>query len=250
MANQILASVAGKVITSDDVDAFIEGMGQRGASLKNNPQGRAMVLDQLIAQRLLLQDAAVNVFEREPAFKAQLAQAKEQLLLQYAVEKVVSKVKVSDDDCRKFFDENQEQFASSMTFAASHILVDTAEKAAEIKAKIDAGEISFADAAKEYSSCPSSAQGGDLGEFGEGQMVPEFENACKAMEEGQISDPVQTQFGFHLIELHKKGESGPASFDEMKEDIRRKLLNDKQQAAYQSKINQLKILYPVDKTIG
>jgi len=249
MPNQILASIGGKPITDADVDAFIASMGQQGARLQN-PQGRAMVLEQLIAQKLLLLDAARNMFEREADFKAQLSAAKDELLLRYAVEKVISKVKVTDEDCRKFYDENQDQFQAQLVLGASHILVDSEEKAREIKAKIDAGEVSFADAAKEFSSCPSSAKGGDLGEFGEGQMVPEFENACKAMEVGAISEPVKTQFGYHLILLNKKETAEAPKFEEMVEDIRRKLLNDKQQAAYQSKINQLKILYPVDKTIG
>ena len=78
-------------------------------------------------------------------------------------------------------------------------------------------------------------------------MVPEFENACAAMAEGELSAPVQTQFGFHLIRLNKKTEGGEMPYDEIKDNLMDALREEKQQAAYQSKVNQLKILYPVDK---
>ena len=78
-------------------------------------------------------------------------------------------------------------------------------------------------------------------------MVPEFEKACDDMEVGAISDPVKTQFGWHVIRLNKKGTGDPVSFDDVKNDIKEALLAQKQQAAYQSKVNQLKILFPVDK---
>ncbi|MBQ8402284.1 MAG: peptidylprolyl isomerase, partial [Clostridia bacterium] len=79
-----------------------------------------------------------------------------------------------------------------------------------------------------------------------GQMVPEFEAACAAMEVGEISAPVQTQFGYHLILLNKKEEGGEMAYEDVKDELLAALKEEKQQAAYQSKVNQLKILYPVD----
>jgi len=92
-------------------------------------------------------------------------------------------------------------FASSVK--ASHILVDTKSEADSIKAKIDSGE-SFEALAKKYSKCPSGKEGGDLGYFGRGQMVPEFENAAFSIPIGEVSEPVQTQFGWHLIKVYDK----------------------------------------------
>ena len=132
-------------------------------------------------------------------------------------------------------------------FRKDHILVSDEAEANDILAKIRAGEISFEDAAKAHSSCPSGAEGGCLGDFGRGQMVPEFDQACFSMEVGELRGPVQTQFGYHLIKLNDKKEAQPIPYDTVKEQIRAKLIGDKQQAAYQSKINQLKIMYPVDK---
>ena len=131
--------------------------------------------------------------------------------------------------------------------SASHILVDSEEKANELLAKINAGEVSFEDAARENSSCPSSQMGGSLGEFGRGQMVPEFDAACFEMEVGEVRGPVQTQFGYHLIRLDGKKAAEPMHFGDVREALVRQLTMEKQQAAYRSKINQLKILYPVER---
>ena len=85
-----------------------------------------------------------------------------------------------------------------MRVKASHILVPTLNEAVTLKAKIDAGE-SFSELAQKHSKCPSGQRGGDLGEFGPGQMVPPFESATFSTPVGQVSAPVQTQFGYHLV---------------------------------------------------
>ena len=86
-----------------------------------------------------------------------------------------------------------------------------------------------------------------LGDFGKGQMVPEFEEACFTMEVGAISEPVKTQFGYHIIRLNAKNAAEAIPFAQIKEEIRRRLVAEKQEAAYRSKINQLSILFPVDR---
>ena len=90
------------------------------------------------------------------------------------------------------------------TASARHILVDSEAKCNELKAKINAGEITFDQAAKENSSCPSSAQGGDLGTFSQGQMVPEFDKVVFNDEVGVVHGPVKTQFGYHLLEVTER----------------------------------------------
>ncbi len=246
MDDKVLASVGGKNITERDVDMMVMQMGQRGQNY-NNPQGRAMLLDQLINRRLFLMDAMRNMYEREPAFKEQMARLKEDLLTSYAMQKALEMVKVTEDDAKAYYEANRDKFVAGTTFNASHILVDSAEKANAILADIKDGKVTFEDAAAEHSTCPSGKQGGSLGDFASGQMVPEFENACAVMEVGTISDPVQTQFGFHLIRLNKREEGGEMPYDEIKDNLMDALREEKQQAAYQSKVNQLKILYPVDK---
>lgn len=244
--SKVLAVIGNLSVTEADVEEMIASLAQRGKNY-NTREGRAIVLEQLINQKLLLMDAARNLYEREPEFKAELARLKEDLLVNYAASKAISSVRVADADVKKYFDEHPDEFSGEKTVNASHILVDTEDKANDILARIQAGEFSFEDAARKFSSCPSSAEGGNLGDFGRGQMVPEFDQACFSMNEGEVRGPVRTQFGYHLIKLNKINDEVPVHFEEIKEQLRAKLLAEKQQAAYQSKLNQLKILYPVER---
>ena len=245
---KILAAVSGTsmTVTDRDVEELLASLGQRAKNY-DSPQGRAALLEQLIQQKLLLLDATRNLYEREPEFKAQLARAKEELLFQYAVSKTISSVRVTDAEVKQYYDEHKDELVGEKTVHASHILVSDEAKANDILSQIRAGSISFEDAAKKYSSCPSAQDGGDLGEFGRGQMVPEFDDACFSMEEGEIRGPIRTQFGYHLIRLNGISEASQLRFEEIAGQIKEKLLAEKQQKAYQSKINQLKIQYPVDR---
>ena len=247
--DKILANVGGMPITEADVNEFLANLGPRGQGY-NNPEGRKVVLNQLIASKLLLLEAKRNLFEAEPEFKAQLAKLRDNLLISYATEKAISKATVSEQDALDYYNENKERFVSEESVNASHILVDSEEVALEILAKINAGDISFEDAARENSSCPSKANGGNLGDFGRGQMVPEFDTAVFDMEVGEISkSPVKTQFGYHLIKLNAKNAPEEIPFSEIADEIKDALLQEKRHQAYDSKINQLKILFPVDITI-
>lgn len=247
--SKILANVGGMPITEEDVNEFLQGLGPRGQSY-NNPEGRKAVLGQLINNKLLLLDARRNLLEAEPAFKAELAKLRENLLISYAADKAISSVSVSDKDAEDYYEQNKARFMSEDTVNASHILVDSEEKALELLAKIRSGEISFEEAAFENSTCPSKENGGNLGDFGKGQMVPEFDTAVFAMEVGDISEaPVKTQFGYHLIKLNSKKAAELMPFAEIAPEIKEALLQEKRRAAYESKINQLKILYPVDMTV-
>ena len=242
---KVLASVAGANITEADVEEAILSMGQRGQSLRN-PQGRQMILEQLISRKLLLASARKDLLEFDPAFKAQLAAAKDELLTKFAIQKALEGVRVTDAELERFYEENKERFRTGETVSASHILVDSEEKIGEIRAAIASGEMTFAEAAKKFSSCPSGQSGGALGTFGHGQMVPEFDQAAFALEVGVLSEPIKTQFGWHLIVVTEKKEDSAVAFEDVKEQLREQLLSDKQQKAFTSKINQLKILFPVD----
>lgn len=242
---RVAARVNGQPITEADIDAALVGMGAKGERY-NTPDGRKMVLEQLINKKLFLADAAKNLYEYDPQFKAEFQKLKEDMLANFAIAKAVDGVRVTDEEAKKFFEENEKDLNSGESVSASHILVDSEEKANEIKAEIESGAVSFEDAARKYSSCPSSEQGGALGEFTRGQMVPEFDEACFSMKVGELRGPVKTQFGYHLIKLTDKKEATPLKYEDIADQIKQKLLTDKQQAAYRSKVNQLKILYPVD----
>ena len=244
--SNILAKVGTLTVTEDDVNDLLMNLGQR-AQAYNNPEGRRALLNQIINNKLFLLDAKRNLLEAEPAFKAELAKLRESLLAGYAQDKVLSAVTISDKEIEEYYETNKERFVRGESVNASHILVDSEEKANEILAKINAGEMSFEDAAREYSSCLSKASGGNLGDFTRGQMVPEFDTAVFEMTVGEVtSAPVKTQFGYHLIKLNSKNESSVAPLSEIKDELSGALLNEKRRSVYESRVNQLKILYPVD----
>ena len=246
MDNKILANVGGIAITNADIDEFLANLGQRGQAY-NTPEGRAAILNQVVANKLLLLDARKNLLEMEPEFKAQLAKFKENLLVSYATEKAIASVTVSDKEVEDYYNANSERFMGEEAVSASHILVATEEEAREIYGRIASGESTFEEEALAHSTCPSKANGGNLGEFGRGQMVPEFDRAVFAMEVGEItSEPVQTQFGYHLIKLNEKKEAAITPLAEIQNELKMALLDEKKHQAYESKINQLKILFPVD----
>jgi len=241
-----LAVVGTTTVTDADVTETLLAMDPSGANV-NNPQMRARILEQLIDQALFLTDARKNMLEYDPAFKQQLAQMKDNLLVQFAISKAIERVNVTEAEIKTFFDENPDQFKGQETVAASHILVDDEEEANKLMQAIQSDEISFEDAAKQNSTCPSGKNGGSLGEFGHGQMVPEFDEACFSMEVGELRGPVKTQFGFHIIRLDAKNAAEPMKLTEAHDAIKEHLLTEKRRQAYQSKVNQMKIMYPVSR---
>jgi peptidyl-prolyl cis-trans isomerase C len=158
---------------------------------------------------------------------------------------------VGTDDAKKFYDENPGQFERPEQVQASHILVkveagatedakaEAKKEAEEILKKVKAGG-DFAALAKEHSDCPSSAQGGDLGLFGRGQMVKEFEETAFGMKPGDISGLVETQFGYHIIKVTDKKEAGKIAFDEVKDDLEKYLTQRKQQEFLQEYREKMK----------
>ncbi len=239
MENKILASVNGNNITQQDVDMAMTRFPQQNQEYFASEIGREQFLEQLISFELLHKFAMDEHLEETEEFKSQLELLKKDLLIQAAVKKVLDVVTISDEEVKKYFDDNKEMFKGEASVSAKHILVDTEEKANEIKEKINNG-LGFEDAAREFSTCPSSSQGGDLGVFTRGKMVPEFENAAFELEVGEISNPVKTQFGYHLIKVDEKLAEVVKSFDEVKDSLKLNLLGQKQNMEYIKLINDLK----------
>ena len=163
----------------------------------------------------------------------------------------MSKITVSDEEIKKFYDENQDKFKQPESYHASHILIGVKpdatsdekqkarEKAEALRKKVLAGE-DFAALAKSESTCPSSSKGGDLGFFGKGEMVPAFENATAALKPGEVSTVVETQFGFHIIKLIEKKDGGVVKLADAREGIQEYLKKQKVQKAVSDYVTKLK----------
>ena len=196
-------------------------------------------------QELLYSDALSQGYEEDAEFKAALEDMKKSLLKQFAMKKLLSNVTADENEIKAYYDNHASLFTSPEKATANHILVDTLEEATRIAHEIREG-LDFKEAAKKYSNCPSSSQGGALGSFGRGQMVPEFEKAAFSMEPGTISDPVQTQFGYHLIELESITPAGIMPYEAAKAQVKEQLLLAKRQALYIQKREELGNRYTVE----
>jgi peptidyl-prolyl cis-trans isomerase C len=245
MENKVLAIVNGREITENDIKTNISRFPRERQSQFYSEQGRKQLLDQMISFELIYNDALENGIEKDEQYLAQLELAKKELLTQASINKLLSEVSVSDSEIEDYYNANKDMFAASPSVTAKHILVDSKEKANDIKGEIESGK-SFEEAAQEYSSCPSKSEGGNLGSFSKGQMVPEFEEAAFNLELGVVSEPVETQFGFHLIKVEDKEEGKSKSFDEVKTMIGNNILQERQNFKFMNTTDDLKKRYKVE----
>ncbi len=143
------------------------------------------------------------------------------LYMQQFQEQIIKDLDLSDSNLEKFFNKHKEDYQDTEV-RASHILVKTEEKAKEVLQKIKAGE-DFAELAKQYSEDPSASNGGDLGYFKKGMMVSEFDKAAFALKPGEISDPVKTKFGYHIINVIDRKED-KKEFKDVKENVKQSMV--------------------------
>lgn len=245
MENKVLAVVAGMEITEAEFEGFLRNLPREQQAYLNNPQARAHYLDQLVAMYLFAKEGEVQKLDETEEFKQILANAKRDILAQMMMGETMKNITVDEEEMKAYYEANSSQFTKGETVSAKHILTETEEKCLEILAEIENGSKSFEDAAKECSTCPSGQRGGDLGQFGRGQMVKEFEDAAFNGEIGKVLGPVATQFGYHLILVESRSEKTVASYEEVQETIRRNLLSRKQNTAYNDKVQELRAKYEV-----
>lgn len=243
--NKILATVGETEITQDEVQEFITHLGPQAGMQFNNPEGMKQITTELVNQELLYLEAKKLEMDKEEEFTNELKKVEKNVLKQYAINKLMKEIEVKDEEVKDFYEKNKEMFKKPEMVKASHILVEAKEKAEEILEKIKGG-LGFEEAAKEYSTCPSKDRGGDLGEFGKGQMVPEFEEVAFKLEKDEISEPVETQFGYHIIKLFDKKEEALSEYEEVEGQIRQQLIAMKQQKAYLDKAEELKKEFKVE----
>jgi len=185
----------------------------------------------------------------EPYLKTQIK--RDLTIKKFIDKKFFEKVVVSEDETKGYYDSHPNAFKQTEQVKASHILIkvdpqaDESKKAEahrkieEIQKKIQKGE-DFSTLAKEFSQCPSSAQGGDLGYFERGQMVKPFDEAAFALAPGEISGIVETKFGYHIIKTTDKKEEGSISYKDVKEKLQQYLKQNKVKEQVNSYIDELK----------
>jgi len=224
--DKVIATINGQNITEAELAQAESDLDQQFSRLPAE-QRRAAALSAIIEIRLFSEDAVKKGLDKDPAFQRRMAFLQERALHAAEVESEIA-TKITDEEIRARYDKEVAATPPVNEVKARHILVKTKEEAQDIVKRLDAGE-KFEDVAKEKSTdTGSGANGGDLGYFAPGQMVPEFEKAAFALEVGKYTtEPVQSQFGWHIIKVEDKRAQQPPAFDAVKEQFRSLVLREK-----------------------
>ena len=231
----VLAIVNGDTITVEELNAV---------KLQMPPQAQAggddAILQQLIELKALAQKAEAEGIAKEKDVASEVERAKESILANHLVRRMMKDMKFTDEQLKKEYDELVAKLPKKQEMKAAHILVENEEQAKEVQKKVNEGG-NFAELAKAYSQDPGSKdQGGDLGWFEAGMMVPEFSAAASALKPGETTkDPVKSQFGWHIIKLEETRDVPPPAFEAVKPQVEtmmqqkavEKLVNDTRTAA-------------------
>jgi peptidyl-prolyl cis-trans isomerase C len=232
--NPVLAKVNGSEIRQSDMAIAEEEL---GPSLeKMDPATKQEnLLAFLIDMKIVSKAAEDKKVENSDEFKRRLAFARNRLLMDSLLAQE-GKAATTDEAEKKVYDDAAKQISGEQDVHARHILVETEDEAKAVKAELDKGA-DFAELAKKKSKDPGASDGGDLGFFTKDQMVPEFSAVAFALEPGKISDPVKSQFGWHIIKVEEKRNRKPPEFDQVKSQIEA-YVTRKAQADYVAKLRE------------
>ena len=221
----VVATVGGEPITEADLALAISDLDQQFSQLPPE-QRRAAALAAIIEIRVLAAEAVEKGLDKDPEFQRQLEFLRQRALHSEYVEKEVA-AGVTDEEVRARYDKQMADTPPVNEVKARHILVKTEEEAREIIKQLDAGG-DFEKLASEKTDDPSGkTTGGDLGYFGPGQMVPEFETAAFALDVGGYTkEPVQSQFGWHVIKVEDKRAQQPPAFEQVRDQVRSLLFRE------------------------
>lgn len=224
--DKVIATVNGQALTDTDLQTLIASLGQQLQQVPEAARPRA-ALDRMIDMRILAGEATKLGLDKSPEFLARLEAIRQQLLItQFVKDNVESKI--ADADLKARYDKEVAGFTPPEELRARHILVKTKEEAEDIIKQLNAGG-DFAKLATEKSQDPgSAAKGGDLDYFAAGDMVAPFEEAAQKLQIGEYTkEPVQTQFGFHVIKLEDRRKQKAPDFDQVKDQIRQAMVGEK-----------------------
>lgn len=245
-SDPVVAKVNGSEIHASDVAMAEEEL---GPSLQQmDPSTRKdNVLSFLIDMKIVSKAAEDKKIENNEDFKKRLAFARSRLMMDSLLASE-GKAATTDEAMKKVYDEAAKQITGEQEVRARHILVETEDEAKAVKAELDKGA-DFAELAKKKSKDPGAADGGDLGFFTKEQMVPEFSAVAFALEPGKISDPVKSQFGWHIIKVEEKRNRKAPDFEQVKAQIET-YVTRKAQADYVAKLREAAKIERTDATSG
>lgn len=252
LSAQTLVSVNGTQITQQDVDKELMAATQgrfNQVPAEKQAEFRKQVLEQLVAKELVYDDAKKTGVLTSPEYKEKYEEVSQRIQKEIAIQvwqkREIDKIAISNDELKKYYDTNKEEFVENESVNARHILVEKEADAKSIIAELkplkgDALKNKFIELAKTKSTCTSAPEGGDLGYFTAGQMVPEFNDKAFSMKAKEMTmEPVKTQFGYHVIYIEDKKAKSTKSFAEVKPFIEQRLKMEKAKTVMLAKMKEL-----------
>jgi peptidyl-prolyl cis-trans isomerase C len=232
--DKVLAKVNGSEIRQSDLALAEEELGPSLAQMDPATKNEN-VLAFLIDMKIVAKAAEDEKIADTDDFKKRLAFTKNRLLMDSLLA-AKGKAANTDEAMKKVYEDASKQISGEQEVRARHILVETEDEAKAVKAELDKGA-DFAELAKKKSKDPGASDGGDLGFFTKDQMVPEFSEVAFKLEPGKISDPVKSQFGWHIIKVEEKRNRKPPDFEQVKAQIET-YVTRKAQADYVGKLRE------------
>ncbi|SMQ81883.1 foldase protein PrsA [Bacillus sp. OV166] len=261
--DETVAKFNGEAISKDDL--YSEMVEQYGAATVDKIIGDKIVAAEAKKQKVNITNSILNKeveklkasYGGEEAFKqalesnnTTLAFLKQDLKNYLTIKQLLEpQIEITEEEMKTYFDENKDSFAEAEQIKASHILVADEKTANEVKQKLNDGG-DFAELAKNYSTDDSTKDsGGDLGYFAKGTMVTEFEDVAFGLAVDQVSKPVKTEYGYHIIKLEAKKKAKEANYNDSKEEIKETLVDQKIDSEYSTWLENKKKSYDIENTL-
>lgn len=236
----VIARYAGKELTTADAQQAMKRLPGPSRVYLSSPDRKRQFVDNLIVNELIFEEGERQGLTDDPEIVRQVDEFRERLVVQRVMRDLRQRPEVSDEEAKQKYDANPNLYSTTQV-RASHILLKDEAEAKAVREQVVKNPASFADVAKEKSTdLGSGRRGGELGLFGAGRMVPEFEVAAFALQPGEISEVVKTQYGWHIILVTERKEGSVRPFEQVKAQIKSQLRNQQLQAQVDKYMNDLR----------
>ena len=240
-ATTILATIGKEKITMADFKREINNLPPQYRQMAADPAMQKEFLDTLVTRNIIYQEGVRQKMLDNPMIKKKVEEFRKKMVVATLLDQEVTrKIKnISDAELKAYYDKHTKEFQQPKQVKARHILLKDQKQAEEVRQKLLKGG-DFATLAKEYSTGPSKAKGGDLGFFSRNQMVKEFSDVAFSLKPKEISPVVKTKFGYHIIRVDEIREGRQQTFDEVKEKLKKQLQAERKNQYFKDYIGGLK----------
>lgn len=239
-AGEVIATFDGKTFTTGDFLIEVDRMPPRSRTQLTTPERRKQFVDSYVMNELLAERGRKQGYDHDPDIDRQVEDLRRRLIIQRVMKDFQEPPEISDEEVEKYYEANKRLFSGAQV-RASHILVKDEALAKKLRAELAADPSKFEELAKANSTdSATAARGGDLGFFGQGRMVADFERAAFSLEPNEISEVVKTPFGYHIIKVVERKEGPEKPFDEVKDRIRVSMLNQRRQEQVTVQFEEMK----------